>query len=71
MSYLGVEMKKIIIIVILLFVGVLILAQPIIEFETLVYDFGRIKEEAGPYNVDFKFSNTGDESFRLTKVKTG
>lgn len=64
-------MKKAIALIILLLIWVLLLSQPIIEFETLVYDFGRIKEEAGPYNVDFKFSNTGDESFRLIKVKAG
>jgi len=55
----------------LLSVGLLLLAQPIIEFETLIYDFGRIKEEAGPHKVDFKFSNTGDEPFRILKVKAG
>lgn len=64
-------MKRIVVIVMLLSVGLLLLAQPIIEFETLIYDFGRIKEEAGPHKVDFKFSNTGDEPFRILKVKAG
>jgi len=64
-------MKKIISIVILLFATVLLLSQPIIEFETLVYDYGRIKEEAGPHEVDFKFVNTGDEPFRIIKVTAG
>ncbi|MCK5051829.1 MAG: DUF1573 domain-containing protein [Candidatus Cloacimonetes bacterium] len=64
-------MKKIIVIIILLFVGVLLLSQPIIEFETLKYDYGRIKEEAGPHKVDFNFFNTGDEPFRILKVTAG
>lgn len=64
-------MKKAIVLITLLLIWVLLLSQPNLEFETLVYDFGRIKEEAGPYNVDFKFSNTGDESFHLIKVKAG
>ncbi len=64
-------MKKIILIVILLFTAVLLLSQPIIEFETLLYDYGRIKEEEGPHKVDFKFFNTGDEPFRIIKVDAG
>ena len=64
-------MKKIIVIMILLITWVFLLSQPIIEFETLRYDFGRIKEEEGPHKVDFKFFNTGDEPFRLIKVKGG
>lgn len=64
-------MKKIISILILLFAAVLLLSQPIIEFETLVYDYDRIKEEAGPHKVDFKFFNTGDEPFQILKVDAG
>ena len=64
-------MKRITLLLILLFVCVLLLSQPIIEFETLEYDFGRIKEEEGPHKVDFEFSNTGDESFHLLDVKAG
>lgn len=64
-------MKKIIIIFILLFTAVLLLSQPIIKFETLVYDYGRIKEEAGPHEVDFQFVNTGDEPFRILEVNAG
>ena len=64
-------MKKIIIMAILLLSCALLLSQPIIEFETLEYDFGRIKEEEGPHKVDFKFTNSGDESFRLIKVTAG
>jgi len=64
-------MKRIIIITILLVAGTLLLSQPIIEFKTLKHDFGKIKEEAGPHEFDFKFINTGDESFRLINVKAG
>ena len=58
-------------ITILLLTWVLLLSQPIIEFKTLKYNFGNIKEEAGPHEFDFSFINTGDESFRLIKVKAG
>jgi len=49
----------------------LLLSQPIIEFETLKYDFGNIKEEAGPHEFDFNFINIGDVPFRLLNVKAG
>ena len=64
-------MKRIIVIAILLITGVLVCSQPIIEFETLKYDFGKIKEEAGPHEFDFSFINTGDVSCHLTNVKAG
>lgn len=64
-------MKKLIVIIIFLITATLLLSQPIIEFETLIYDYGRIKEEEGPHKFDFKFSNTGDEPFRLIRVKAG
>lgn len=64
-------MKRVIVIVILLLAGTLLLSQPIIEFETLIYDYGRIKEEEGPHKFDFKFSNTGDEPFRIIRVHAG
>ena len=64
-------MKRIIIITILLIAWVLLISQPIIEFETLEYNFGKIIEEEGPHEFDFKFINTGDASFRLINVKAG
>ena len=64
-------MKKLIVIIIFLITATLLLSQPIIEFETLIYDYGRIKEEEGPHKFDFKFCNTGDEPFRLISVKAG
>ena len=64
-------MKRAIAFILIMFIWVLLVSQPIIEFETLEYDFGRIKEEEGPHQIDFNFSNTGDESFRLLNVKAG
>ncbi len=56
-------MRRIVIISILLLAWVILQSQPIIEFETLRHDFGEIKEEAGPYEFNFKFINAGDETF--------
>lgn len=64
-------MKKIILVSLLLLACVILLSKPIIKFETLEYDFGRIKEEGSPHKVDFKFSNTGDEPFTILKVSAG
>lgn len=64
-------MKRLFVIFILLSIWMVLLSKPKIEFETLEYDFGRIREEASPCEFDFKFSNTGDEPFRLIKVKAG
>jgi len=64
-------MKRAIALIIIIFIWISLLSQPIIEFETLEYDFGRIKEEEGPHQIDFKFSNTGDESFRLIDISAG
>jgi len=64
-------MKRVIALIIMLCIWVLLLTKPIIEFETLEYDFGKIKEEEGPHQVDFKFSNTGDEPLKLLDVNAG
>ena len=64
-------MKRNVLIIFMLLVCALLLSKPIIEFESLEHDFGRILEEAGPHKVDFKFTNTGDEPFHLVKVKAG
>ena len=64
-------MKKIILVSLLLLACVILLSKPIIKFETLEYDFGRIKEEGSPHRGDFKFSNTGDEPFKILKVSAG
>ncbi len=64
-------MKRIIILLFCLLLWVSVFAKPMIEFEALEHDFGRILEEAGPHKVDFKFTNTGDEPFQLIKGKAG
>jgi len=64
-------MKKIGLIVLMLLVAFSLFAQPIIEFETFEHDYGDLKEEDGPYEVDFTFTNTGDEPLKLIKVKAG
>lgn len=44
---------------------------PSIEFETKKYDYGTIKEEAGPAKCTFHFKNVGDAPLKLTNVKPG
>ncbi|MCF7858236.1 MAG: DUF1573 domain-containing protein [Candidatus Cloacimonetes bacterium] len=64
-------MKKLLVILPLLLIYSLLLSQPMIKFDNLEHDFGRIKEEGGPYNTEFIFTNTGDEPFKLIKVTAG
>ncbi|MCF7858238.1 MAG: DUF1573 domain-containing protein [Candidatus Cloacimonetes bacterium] len=64
-------MKKILIITVILLITVILISKPIIEFETMHYDFGKIKEAGGPHKFNFKFTNTGDELFRVLDVKAG
>ena len=51
-------MRRLIVVIVMLITWVLLLSQPIIEFETLKYDFGKIKEEVGSHGFDFKFIKT-------------
>lgn len=46
-----------------------IAAQPIITFENLNHNFGDIKEEKGIVEHSFTFTNTGDDTLQITKVK--
>jgi len=64
-------MKKIGLVVLMLFVIYSLFAQPKIEFDTMTHEFGDIKEDEGPYEIDFNFTNTGDEPLKLIKVKAG
>jgi flagellar biosynthesis/type III secretory pathway M-ring protein FliF/YscJ len=64
-------MKRILLSVIFLLVWMQLSSEAVMKFETLEHDFGRIKEESGPYKVDFKFTNSGDAPFQLIKVKAG
>lgn len=51
--------------------GAAVLAQkgPEITFEQSRYDFGQIKEEDGPVEHAFSFTNTGDAPLLITSVK--
>lgn len=62
-------MKIIIITILFICIYIILISKPAITFDSLVHDFGKINEEEGPYNFNFIFSNTGDESLRLEKVK--
>ncbi len=44
-------------------------AQGKVVFEKTEHDFGQIKEEDGPAQVSFEFTNTGNEAITLTNVK--
>ena len=52
----------------IIFVAWKISAQEL-RFDETIYDFGKIKEEAGTVNHDFVFVNTGIKPVRLTNVK--
>lgn len=43
-------------------------AGPKIEFESMIYDFGKVGP-AQKLNGEFKFTNTGDSSLKITKVE--
>jgi len=63
-------MKKLLLLWLILFVLIVSLySSPKITFEKEVHNFGDIKEEGGPYEYDFIFSNTGDEPLKIIKVK--
>jgi hypothetical protein len=64
-------MKRKIAFIIISCIWALLLAKPVIKFETLEYDFGKIKEEASPHLVDFKFTNIGDEPLKLLDIDAG
>ncbi len=44
-------------------------AQPQIQFESLIYDFGTFQEEDGVQNAIFNFTNTGTEPLKLINVR--
>ena len=64
-------MKKIVILIILISLSILLLAKAEITFDNLVHDYGEIAEDDGPYKHEYHFTNTGDEPFKLVKVKAG
>ena len=56
---------------IIIFFWVSLISLPIIEFEALEYDLGKIQEEKGPHKIDFKYSNSGDEPLKIIKIVAG
>lgn len=44
-------------------------AQPVMTFESIIYDFGTIQEENGPVTHDFTFQNTGNSDLKIDSVK--
>lgn len=62
-------MKKLLMLLIFFILTISLYSFPIIKFENEVHDFGNIKEDKGPYEYEFTFSNTGDEPLKLIKVK--
>ena len=43
---------------------------PVITFDSMVHDFGKIVKRTEPANCEFKFVNTGKEPLTLTDVKS-
>lgn len=44
-------------------------AQPVMTFESIIYDFGVINEEDGPVTHNFTFQNTGNSDLKIDSVK--
>ena len=64
-------MKKVLILFFILCYSFILFAGAEITFDNLNHDYGKIKEDEGPYDHNFSFTNTGDEPFKLVKVKAG
>ena len=45
--------------------------KPVVKFEKLEHDFGKIKEEGGNVKYRFIFTNQGDDTLKLLSVKPG
>lgn len=59
-------MKKALILLVILFPG-LVYAQPAITFESVLHDFGIVKQ--GEFlEYAFEFTNTGDEDLLIRKI---
>lgn len=66
-------MKRLIFVFFALVTGILFtVAQttgPVIQFKKNVHNFGEVKEDGGYVNFHFVFTNTGDSSLQIRKVK--
>jgi hypothetical protein len=63
--------KKLFMLFFLLCYSFILFAGAVITFDNLIHDYGKIEEDEGPYKYIFHFTNTGDEPFKLVKVKAG
>jgi hypothetical protein len=62
-------MKQLIILVSFLFFTFILSAQPKLNFKSVEYDFGSIKEDKGLATTVFEFTNSGDQPLILNNVK--
>jgi len=62
-------MKRFIFLLTLLLVGAGAFAQPKLNFEKAKHNYGNIKEADGKQEAVFAFTNTGDSTLVITKVK--
>ena len=64
-------MKKTFLLFIFLISSFILYASAEITFDNLIHDYGELIEDEGPYEHIYSFTNTGDEPFKLVKVKAG
>jgi hypothetical protein len=62
-------MKRIISLTSFLFFVLILCAQPKMEFKTVEYDFGKVKEDKGLVSTVFEFKNKGNQPLILNNVK--
>jgi len=62
-------MKQIITLAGFLFFVLILSAQPKMEFKSVEFDFGTIKEDKGLATTEFEFKNTGNQPLILNNVK--
>lgn len=62
-------MKLLIPFLVLLLIGVVLAAVPVLEFTETIHDFGMIREEKGLVEYSFGFENTGDAPLQITSVR--
>lgn len=60
---------KILLVLVVLVCSLSSVAQPQIKFESVVHDYGTIKEEDGPQKAVFTFTNIGNEPLTITNVR--
>ncbi len=64
-------MKKLLCLTTILILTISLFGIGEITFDNLKHNYGSIEEDNGPYEHLFKFVNTGDQPFKLIKVKAG